>query len=113
MSSGVSIFDVVRLRNLDTVRAWLYVFIPVLLVALSVSHAELWIGLAAAVLAPTLSSINSVDGFRTWFYRVLAAGQAVLLGLDLFTEAQISIWVPVVAAVVGGGVAASHVRDAA
>jgi hypothetical protein len=106
-----SIFDVVKLRDFNTARAFLYVLAPTLIAALQVSHTDLWVGLALAVLAPTLSAINTVDGFRTWFYSVLAAGQAVLLGLDVFTEAQISPWVSVIGALVGGTVATSHLHE--
>lgn len=104
--SDTSVFSV---RSWDQARAFAYVIVPVLVVALGVAHADLWVGLALAVLAPALASVKSVDGFRTWFYRVLAAAQAVLLGLDVFTEAQISLWIPVIGAVIGGGVAASNV----
>lgn len=105
--SDTSIFSV---RSWDQARAFGYVLVPVLLLALGVSHADLWTGLAVAVLAPALASVKSVDGFRTWFYRVLAAGQAVLLGLDVFTDAQISVWIPVIGAVVGGAVSAANVH---
>lgn len=107
---SASIFDVVRSRNAETVRSFLYVLVPVVLVALQVDHADLWIGLALAALAPALAAIKSVDSFRTWFYGVLAAGQSVLLGLNLFTEAQITPWIAVTGAVVGGAVAASNVH---
>lgn len=104
--SDTSIFSV---RSWEQLRAFLYVLVPVVLLALQVSHAELWSGLVLAVLAPALSAVNTVSGFRTWFYSVLAAGQAVLLGLNVFTEAQISPWISVVGAVVGGAVAAPRV----
>lgn len=105
--SDISLFSV---RTWPQLRAFLYVLVPVVLVALGVGHADLWIGLALAVLAPALASVNTVDGFRVWFYRVLAAGQVVLLGLNVFTDAQITPWLSVVAAVVGGGVAAANVH---
>jgi len=103
----MSVFDV---RDWATLRAFLYVLVPVVLAACVTTHTDLWVGLALAVLAPALSSVNTVDGFRTWFYRVLAAGQAVLLGLNVFTEAQLSPWISVVGAVVGGGVAVNNLR---
>ncbi|QDH91872.1 hypothetical protein SEA_PHRAPPUCCINO_197 [Mycobacterium phage Phrappuccino] len=107
-NGDISVFDVIKLRDFETIRAFLYVVVPVVLTALSVNHADLWIGLALAVLAPALSAANSVAGFRTWFYGVLAAGQAVLLGLNLFTDVQVSVWVSVIGAVIGGGVATSR-----
>jgi len=107
----VSIFDVIRLRNFDTLRSFLYVLVPVVLVALNVGHADLWVGLALAVLAPALAAVNTENGFRTWFYSVLAAGQAVVLGLDVLTQAQVSVWIPVIGAIVGGAVSASRVRE--
>jgi hypothetical protein len=103
----MSIFDV---RDWATARAFAYVLVPVVLTALVSSHTDLWVGLALAVLAPALASVNTVDGFRTWFYRVLAAGQAVLLGFNVFTDAQLSPWIAVIGAVVGGGVAVSNLR---
>lgn len=108
--SSVSIFDVIKLRNWDTVRAFLYVLVPVALTASQVTHLDLWIPLALAVLAPLISSANAVDVFRAWFYRVLAAGQTVLLGLDLFTSYQVSVWVSVISAIVGGSVASSNIK---
>lgn len=107
----MSIFDVIRLRDFNSLRAFLYVLVPALIVALGVANAELWVGLAAAVLSPLLASANTVDGFRKWFYNALAAGQALVLGLNVLTEAQVSVWIPVIGAVVGGAVAASHVND--
>lgn len=106
-----TIFDVITLRNWNAVRSFLYVLVPVVLAALNVSHNELWIGLVLAVLAPTISAINTASGFRTWFYGVLAAGQALLLGLNLLTDAQISPWIPVVGAVIGGTMANTHLTE--
>lgn len=103
----ISLFSI---RSWDTLRAFLYVAVPVVLLALVHTHTDLWIGLALAVLAPALSAVKSVNGFRTWFYGVIAAVQLVLLGLDLFTSAQISPWVAVIAAVVGGAPAAANVH---
>lgn len=106
-----SLFDVIRLRNFESLRAFLYVLAPTVLVATGVAHSDLWIGLVLAVLAPALSAINSVDRFRTWFYGVLTAAQALLLGLHVLTDAQLTPWLSVIGAVVGGGLAASHVRS--
>lgn len=104
----VSLFDVVRLRDWNTLRAFLYVLVPVVVTALGVSNSPLWIGLVLAVLAPTLSMFNTESGFRTWFYGVLAAGQTLVLGLDLLTDVQVSLWLPVIGAIVGGGVATGN-----
>ncbi|MCV7174895.1 phage holin [Mycolicibacterium sphagni] len=110
-TADMSIFSV---RSWGQLRAFLYVVVPVVLVALHVSHADLWISLVLAVLAPSLAAVTSVDGFRIWFYGVLAAAQAVILGLNIFTNAQISPWISVIGAVIGGGVAAANVNaDAA
>ncbi|OBY33437.1 hypothetical protein [Mycolicibacter kumamotonensis] len=106
----MDIFDVIRLRDLNSLRAFLYTLTPVVLLALGVSNSQLWIGAALAVLSPSLAAINSVNGFRTWFYGVLAAVQALLVGLHVFTDAQLSPWIAVITAVVGGAVATSHVR---
>lgn len=104
----MSIFDVLKLRNWDSLRAFLYVLAPVVLIAFGADN--LWLELAAAVLAPALMAVNSVEGFRTWFYSVLAAGQAVVIGLGLLDVAQVTPWVNVIAAVVGGTVAIPNVR---
>mgnify|MGYP000582470053 FL=1 len=108
-TTDTSIFTV---RSWEQLRAFLYVLVPVVIGALGVAHSEVWIGLALAVLAPTLSAIKTVNGFRTWLYAVIAAIQAVLLVLDLATSVQISLWVPIIVAIIGGGVAAPRVATA-
>lgn len=104
--SDTSVFSV---KSWAQLRALLYVVAPLVIAATVTTHATEWIGLVTAVLAPALAAVNSVDGFRTWFYGVLAAGQAVLIGLNLVTDQQVAPWLSIIGAVLGGGVAAANV----
>ena len=108
MTDEVSIFTV---RSWEQLRALLYVVTPLVISATVPTHTHEWVGLALAVLAPSLAAIKSVNGFRTWFYGVLAAVQSLLVSLNIVTEAQISPWLMVIGALIGGSVAASHVRE--
>lgn len=101
-------------RTWADVRALLYVLTP-LLVAVLVQQGvvegakgALWGALGVAVLSPALAAVNTVDGFRRWFYPALAATSGLLLGYGIVTA---STWSPVVAiftALVGAGVAAAN-----
>lgn len=97
------------IRSWDQLRAFLYVLAPLVIAATVTTHTAEWVGLAAAVLAPALSAINTVDGFRAWFYRVVAAVQLILVAFNVVTQQQITPWLSVLTAVIGGGVAAANV----
>lgn len=107
--------DVFGIRSAADVRAFLYTLAPLVvgyLVTVGVvggDSAAAWAGLAAAVLAPALAAVNTVNGFRKWFYGVLSASQLVVVGVfGIGTDAS---WAPIVAiitAVVGAGVAAAN-----
>lgn len=107
--TDTSVFSV---KSWPQLRAFLYVVAPLVIAATVPTHTVEWVGLAVAVLAPALAAVNSVDGFRTWFYGVLTAGQTVLLGFNVLTDQQVTPWLSVVTAVVGGGVAAANVHAA-
>lgn len=105
--TDTSVFSV---KSFAQLRAFLYVVAPLIIAATVVTHTDAWIGLALAVLAPALATVKSVNGFRTWFYGVLTASQTVLLAFNVFTEQQITPWLSVIGAVIGGGVAAANVH---
>lgn len=112
----MSIFNI---RSWADFRAFLYVLLPVvstLLVGYGVvtdNQAQLWAALVTAVLGPVVAAFNAknVSAARTAIYAVLAAGQAVVVGYGLATDAQFATWMPLVVALVGaaaGGVAAAN-----
>jgi CHASE2 domain-containing sensor protein len=83
--------------------------------AIDGNEASLWGGLVTAVLGPVIAAINAknLSGFRTAFYAVLAAGQAIVVGYGIATDEQIGVWLPLVSAIVGlstGGVAAANTK---
>lgn len=100
------------LTGFEQVRAFLYVLVPAVIVALDVAHANEIIGLVLAILAPGLSAILTKSGFRTWLYGLLSAVSALALVLELVTQVQITTWLPVVTTVIGGAVAAPRVAVA-
>ncbi len=106
--------DIFGIRSAADVRAFLYVLTPVVLawlVSLGVldnNASALWLGLATAVLSPLLATANTVAGFRRWFYGVITATQAVLVGLGIFTDNQVTPVVAIIVAVIGAGVAAAN-----
>ncbi|OBF77107.1 hypothetical protein [Mycolicibacterium fortuitum] len=101
--------SVFSIRSWEQFRAFLYVLAPLVIAATVTTHTAEWVGLAAAVLAPSLASWKSVTGFRTGFQGVLAALQVLLVALHLVTDAQFTTWAQIALAVVGGGVAAANV----
>lgn len=109
MTSPITIFDVIRTRSWDQLRALLYIVVPMIILATVDTHTFEWVGLALAILGPSLASWKSVTGFRTAFQGVIAALQVVLVALHWVTDAQFTTWAQIVLAVVGGGVAAANV----
>lgn len=107
----MSLFDV---RSWADVRSLLYTLTtPVIawLVYLGVADnvtGALWGALAAAVLSPALATVNTANGFRRWFYPVLGAATAVLVGLGIFTDNQVTPVVAIITALVGAAVAGSN-----
>lgn len=76
-------------------------------------HAALWGALAAAVLSPLLAAFNTANKFRQWFYPVLAAVQAVVVGYGVFSNSWAAVVVSVVTALVGSAVAGANVPTSA
>lgn len=111
--------NALNIRSLADLRAFAYVLWPVLSAllvsygAVDGSQAAMWGGLVTAVLGPVIAAVNArtLSGFRTAFYAVLAAGQAIVVGYGIVTDEQIGLWLPLVSAVVGlstGGVAVAN-----
>lgn len=98
-----------NIRTAADVRAALYALLPIvatMLVGYGVltdGQAQLWAGLITAVLGPVIAAFNArtVSTFRTAFYTVLGAGQAIVVGYGLANDAQFETWMPLVVALVG------------
>ncbi|QBP33257.1 holin [Gordonia phage BrutonGaster] len=108
-----------NIRSWSDVRAFLYVILPVLssfLVTngtLTENEASLWTGLVTAILGPVIAfaMTRGVSGFRTAFYALLGAGQALLVGYGIWTGAELDAWMPLISTLIGagaGGVAVSN-----
>lgn len=111
--------NALNIRTAADFRAFLYVLLPVistLLVGngvLTDDKASLWSALVTAVLGPVVAAIaaRTVSLFRTAFYAVLAASQALAVGYGIASEAAFTHWMPLVVAVIGltaGGVSAAN-----
>lgn len=108
-----------NIKSLADLRAAAYALLPIvstLLVTYGVldeTKAALWAGVATAVLGPVIAAAQArtVSAFRTGFYALAAAVQAVVVGYGIVTDAQIGVWMPLVTALVGaaaGGVAVAN-----
>ncbi len=107
--SPVTIFDVIKNRSWDQLRALLYIVVPLIILATVKTNTHAWVGLALAILTPSLATWKSVTGFRTAFQGVLTALQILLVALHLVTDAQFTTWAQIVLAIIGGGVASANV----
>jgi hypothetical protein len=107
------------IKTFADLRAALYALLPIvstLLVTYGVldeTKAALWAGVATAVLGPVIAAVQArtLSSFRTAFYALAAAVQAVVVGYGIVTDAQIGVWMPLVTALVGaaaGGVAVAN-----
>lgn len=110
LAMNISIFDVIKSRSWDQLRALLYVVAPLIIAATVETHTWEWTGLALAILTPSLASWKSVTGFRTALQGVIAALQILLVAMHLVTDAQFTTWAQIVLAIVGGGVASANVH---
>ncbi|WP_367582271.1 hypothetical protein [Tsukamurella tyrosinosolvens] len=98
-----------NIKTFADLRAALYALLPIvstLLVTYGVldeTKAALWAGVATAVLGPVIAAVQArtVSSFRTAFYALAAAVQAVVVGYGIVTDAQIGVWMPLVTALVG------------
>ena len=103
----MSLLDI---RSAADVRAYAYTLLPVIssfLVTggvLKEEQAALWSALVLAILGPVIAAVyaKSLSAFRTAFYAVLAAGQAILIGYGLVSDAQVSLWLPIISVIIGG-----------
>lgn len=109
--TDIGIFDVIKNRSWEQLRALLYVVAPLVIYGTVPDRPELWSGFALAVLSG-LASWKSVTEFRTWFQGVLAALQLVLTAFGWVTEQQFTTWAQIALAVIGGSVAAANVHAA-
>lgn len=101
-------------KDYPTFRQWVQVVGAAVLAAL-VSYSiipsadvQLWVALLAAVFPPVLSVFNSADTLRTFLYGVIAAVQALIIGLSLADAAHVDPIVNIVLAAIGAGVAVTH-----
>jgi hypothetical protein len=107
----MSLFDI---KSAGDVRSLLYTATtPVVayLVYLGVvdgQQAALWVALAAAVLSPALAAVNTVNGFRKWFYPVVAATSGVLVLYGIVAESAVTPVVAILTALVGSAVAGAN-----
>lgn len=100
--------NALNIRSWADVRAFLYVLAPAAVALLvsynyfSASTGALVTALVLAVVSPLLAVTNTADGFRKWFYGVLGAAQALVVGLGVFTDLQVTPWITIIGLVVGG-----------
>jgi hypothetical protein len=76
--------------------------------AVSGNKAALLGALIVAATSPALAAINSLTGFRTWFYGLTVPLQLFLVGWGFFTNDQASAIIAVVTALLSSGVAAAN-----
>lgn len=108
-----------NIKSPGDVRAALYALLPIiatLLVSYGVfteEKASLWIGLATAILGPAIQAVQArtVSSFRSAFYAVLGAAQAVALGYGVIQDGQVETWLPLITALVGTVAAAPAVAN--
>lgn len=104
--------DRLGIRTADDVRAHLYIVAPYIMSALvawnavSADASKLIGALVLAVVSPTLAFANTRDGFRRWVYGLLPPLQALLVGLGVATDNQVTPIMAAVVAFLGGGLAA-------
>ncbi len=102
------------LKDYPTFRQWIQVVAAAVLGALvsygfvETSAAAAIVAFVAAILPNALSVFNSPDTMRSWFYGAVGFVQTLLIGLDVFTAAQITPIANVILAVVGVSVAVTH-----
>lgn len=103
----MSIFE---LKTKEDVRNFVYALSPAV-AAIAVSYgvvdeqqSVMWVAFVAAVVGPGLAAIftRTVDTFRTAFYAILAAAQALLIGYGILSNEQVGVWLPIVTVIIGG-----------
>lgn len=105
---------VFNIRTWADVRALIHLVAPAasaILIANGVADENLVtmiLTLVLAILSPALATVNTVSGFRQWFYPVLAAASAVLVYLNVFTDNTWSLWLPIIVLLIGPAVAVAN-----
>ena len=107
----MNVFDI---KSWGDLRAFIHVAFPAIAGVLVM--AGVWSGTAAPlivamVMAATdasLSTANTADGFRKWYYPLQGAVSTALIGFGVVTEAQIAPLLALVPIFLGGGVAAAN-----
>lgn len=106
--------NTLTLRDWPALRQWIQVVATAILAALvsynwlGDSQAEQILIFITAVMPPTLSIFNSASGIRTFLYTTIAAGQALIIGLDVFTAVQVAPVANILLAAIGTGIAVTH-----
>lgn len=101
----------------NNLRATIYTAAPTILGALVAwgklpqNNAALVGALLSAFIGPALAAVNTVSGFRTWFFGVLAAVQPALVGLGVATDQDVTPIIAIVTAIVGAALASAHVHS--
>lgn len=113
-----------NIKTAADVRAFLYTLLPTvsaLFVSLGVvneAQGALWVGLVTAVLGPVIAAYQArtLSTFRTAFYTLGAAVQAIVVAYGIVSVDSVGVWAPIVTTVVGfltGGVAAANTDTSA
>lgn len=104
-------------RGFNNFRATLYTATPLVLAVLvngevmTQDRANLWLALVLAVLSPALAAKLTADRLRTWFFGVVAALQALMVGLGIGVNQHVTLIVAVINAVVVAAIATANVHD--
>ena len=69
---------------------------------------QLVVAIILAVTSPLLAMVNTKNGFRQFFYPVLAAVAGLLIGLGYFTHESYDAWLPIITLAIGPAVAAAN-----
>lgn len=102
------------IRSWEDLRLQIHVLSPYAVTALVTwnildpDKAKLVVALVLAVFSPALAYFNTQDGFRRWVYGLLPALQALLVGFEWFTDAQLAPVMAAIVALLGGTLAATN-----
>lgn len=70
--------------------------------------AQMVTAIVLAVTSPLLALANTRNGFRMFFYPVLAAVSGLLIGLGYYTHESYEAWLPIITLLIGPAVAAAN-----
>lgn len=111
--------NLINIRTWADARSFITTATPVVMTLLvtqgTLSHEQgsLWAALVLAVFSSALATWNTVEKFRSWFYPVLGAVNAIIIGYGIATEETIGLWMPIIVLVIGGasaGVANANIN---